>query len=174
MRPGLRRFVRTAHITFSVGWLGALAGFLALAITGLRSDNATIVSAVYIAMDLITKYVIVPLSVTPLLITGPLLSLGTIQVLLGHHKTLDQHHFHHHSPGAHTANKLPGERRCGRNHVTRRPQPASQMVFASAAGLLALPVATGVAVFKPRGMTVHGWRKQYHEHRIAPEENCVN
>ena len=39
MPPVLRRFVLTAHVTFAVGWLGAVAGFLALAIVGLRSSK---------------------------------------------------------------------------------------------------------------------------------------
>ncbi len=34
MTPIVRKFALTAHITFSVGWLGAVAGFLALAIAG--------------------------------------------------------------------------------------------------------------------------------------------
>ena len=77
MRPGLRKFVRTAHITFAVGWLGAVAGFLALAIAGLTSQDAQMVRAAYLAMELITRFVIVPFSFIPLLLTGPLLSLGT-------------------------------------------------------------------------------------------------
>ena len=39
MTPLLRKFVLTAHITFAVGWLGAVAGFLALAIAGLTSQD---------------------------------------------------------------------------------------------------------------------------------------
>ena len=39
-----------------------------------------------------------------------------------------------------------------------------QLVVAAGAGLLALLAATGLAVYKPRGMTVYGWRKQYGEH----------
>ena len=42
-------------------------------------------SAVYIAMDLITRFVIVPLSVLPLVLTGPLLSLGTRWGLFRHY-----------------------------------------------------------------------------------------
>ncbi len=38
MTPGLRKFARTAHVTSSVGWLGAVAGFLALAAAGLTSQ----------------------------------------------------------------------------------------------------------------------------------------
>ena len=76
MTRGLRKFVLTLHITFAVGWLGAVAGFLALAITGLNSQDIQTVRAAYLGMELITRFVIVPLSFAPL-ITGPILSLGT-------------------------------------------------------------------------------------------------
>ena len=72
----LRRFILTAHITFAVGWLGAVAGFLALAIAGLRSQDTQVMNSAYLGMDLITRFVILPLSFAPL-ITGPILSLGT-------------------------------------------------------------------------------------------------
>ena len=35
MAPGLRKFALTAHVTCSVGLLGAIAAFLALAVAGL-------------------------------------------------------------------------------------------------------------------------------------------
>jgi hypothetical protein len=35
MTPRLRKFALTAHVTSSVGWLGAVAAFLALAVAGL-------------------------------------------------------------------------------------------------------------------------------------------
>ena len=34
MTPGLRKFALTTHVTSSVGWLGAVGAFLALAIAG--------------------------------------------------------------------------------------------------------------------------------------------
>ena len=85
MTPALRKFVRTAHITFTVGWLGAVAAFLALAIVGLTNPDAQMVRASYLAMDLITRFTIVPLSLAPLLLTGPILSLGTPWGLFRHY-----------------------------------------------------------------------------------------
>ena len=41
MKPRLRKLGVTAHVTFSVGWLGADAGFLAIA--GLISQDAQMV-----------------------------------------------------------------------------------------------------------------------------------
>ncbi|HKY55556.1 MAG TPA: hypothetical protein VJM08_14670 [Anaerolineales bacterium] len=42
-----------------------------------------------------------------------------------------------------------------------------QTVVASAAALLALIVATALAVYKPRGMTTYGWRKQQAQKSVA-------
>jgi hypothetical protein len=43
MTPTLRKLILTTHITVSVGWLGAVAAFLALAIAGLTSRDAQMV-----------------------------------------------------------------------------------------------------------------------------------
>jgi ABC-type transport system involved in cytochrome c biogenesis permease subunit len=67
MTPSLRKFALTAHVTFSVGWLGAVAGCLALAIAGLTSEDAQMVRAAYLAMELTGWFVIVPLSLAALL-----------------------------------------------------------------------------------------------------------
>lgn len=62
MTPRLRKLALTAHITFSVGWLGAVAGFLALSIAGLTSHDAEVVRGAYLSMNLIGLYIIVPMS----------------------------------------------------------------------------------------------------------------
>lgn len=66
MTPRLRKFALTAHVTSSVGWLGAVAGFLALAVAGLTSQDAQMVGAAYLTMELTTWFVIVPLSLASL------------------------------------------------------------------------------------------------------------
>jgi hypothetical protein len=52
MTSGLRKFALTTHVTSSVGWLGAVGAFLALAIAGVGSEDAQIVRAAYLAMHL--------------------------------------------------------------------------------------------------------------------------
>jgi hypothetical protein len=76
MTTGMRKLVLTAHITFSVGWLGAVITYVALAITGLTSPDTRMVGVVYPALALIGWYVIVPSSLVALL-TGLIQSLGT-------------------------------------------------------------------------------------------------
>ncbi len=48
MTPFFRKLGLTTHIIFSVGWLGAVAGFLILAIAGLVSENVLTVRSSYI------------------------------------------------------------------------------------------------------------------------------
>lgn len=71
-------------MTSTVGWLGAVAGFLALAIAGFASHDAQLVRASYLAMDLIARFVIVPLCFASLL-TGLAQALGTPWGLFRHY-----------------------------------------------------------------------------------------
>ena len=67
MTPGLRKFALTAHVTFSVGWLGAVISYLAVAIACLVSQDAQMVRSGYSTMELTGWFVIVPLSLAALL-----------------------------------------------------------------------------------------------------------
>src|SRR3546814_10684051 len=68
MTPRLRKFVLAAHVTSSVGSLGAVAVFLALAFAGLTSQDAQLVRAAYVATGFVAWYIILPLIFVPLLI----------------------------------------------------------------------------------------------------------
>ena len=173
MRPNLRKLVRTAHIIFTVGWLGAVVVFLVLAIVGLTSRDGQMAQAAYLALDLTTRYVIVPLSLAPLLVTGPLLSLGTPWGLFRHYWIIVKLVINllstlillvHLQPIAYLARVAAQGKLSGAERGVQ-----IQLVVAASAGLLALLVATGLAVFKPRGMTPYGWRKQYEERTVVPD-----
>ena len=171
MTPGLRKFVLTAHVTLAIGWLGAVAAFLVLAIAGLTSQDAQMVRAAYLAMELIARFVIVPLSFAPLL-TGPVLSLGTAWGLFRHYWILVKLLINilstiillvHMQPISLLADAA-AKTTLFSNDLHRMQV---QMVVASAAGLLALLVATVLGVYKPRGMTLYGWRKQQEQRALA-------
>jgi hypothetical protein len=171
----LRKFILSAHVTFAVGWLGAVAAFLALAIAGVTSQDAQMARSVYIAMALIARFVIVPLSFAPL-ITGPVLSLGTPWGLFRHYWILVKLLITILSTLIMQAHMLPISRLAGAavegslsNSDLRALQ--IQMVIASAAALLALLAATALGIYKPRGMTQYGWRKQYEQSKASSAEN---
>ena len=84
MTPRLSKAILTSHITFSVGWVGAVAVFLALAITGLTSQNIQLARSSFIAMELSAWFVIVPFCLTSLF-TGVVQAVGTKWGLFKHY-----------------------------------------------------------------------------------------
>src|SRR3989441_7954075 len=76
MTPTLRKLTITAHVTFSIGWLGAVAASLVLSIAGLTSRDTEVVRGAYLSMDLISRFVIIPMCFAALA-TGLLQALAT-------------------------------------------------------------------------------------------------
>jgi hypothetical protein len=165
MTPGLRKLVLTAHVTFSVGWLGAVVGFLALAIAGLTSDDAQTVRAAYLVMELTGWYVLVPLALASLL-SGLVQSLGTEWGLFRHYWVLFKLLINLLATIVllmymQTLGYLAGvaaETTLSSGDLSglRSPSP----VLHAGAALLLLLVATTLSVYKPRGLTPYGQRKQ--------------
>ncbi len=167
MTPRLRKFALTAHVTSSVGWLGAVAGFLALAIAGLTSQDAQMVRAAYLAMELTGWFVIVPLSLASLL-TGLVQSLGTTWGLFRHYWVLAKLLITIFASIVLLLHMQPIGRIAGVAAETTLSSAILgglriQLVADAGAALLVLLVATTLSVYKPRGMTPYGRRKQ-HEH----------
>ncbi len=164
MTPRLRKFALTAHVTSSVGWLGAVAAFLALAVVGLTSQDAQVVRGAYLVMEPAAWFVLVPFAVASLL-TGLVQALGTKWGLFRHYwvlfkllinvlativlllymQTLS-------SLGDVAARTTLSSDDLG---ALQSPSP----VLHAAAALLLLLVATVLAVYKPRGMTRYGQRR---------------
>src|SRR5262245_50856122 len=87
MTAGVRKLALTTHITVSVGWLGSVAAFLALAVAGVASRDAQIVRGAYVSMHVTTWFVIVPFCLASLL-TGIIESVGTAWGLFRHYWVL--------------------------------------------------------------------------------------
>ena len=84
MAPGLRRLTFTTHITSSVGWIGAVLVFLALAVIAMISQDERTVRGAYLVMAPAAWFVLVPLAHASLL-SGIVLSLGTTWGLFRHY-----------------------------------------------------------------------------------------
>jgi hypothetical protein len=67
MPSRLRKLALTSHVTSSVGRLGAVAAYLALAVVGLASQDSEMARAAYRAMEVIGWGVIVPCNFAALL-----------------------------------------------------------------------------------------------------------
>lgn len=170
MSPSLRKFALTTHVTSTLGWLGAIVGFLALAIAAVTSRDVQLVRGAYLAMQLTGWYVLVPLCVASLA-TGLVMSLGTSWGLFQHYwvlvkfvitilaaiilfmytQTLDQ------------LGALARDTTLSIEEL-RDPSP----VLHSGLAVLALLVNTTLSIYKPKGMTKYGRRKQ-REQRTAGE-----
>ena len=50
MSPSLRKLALTAHVTSTIGWLGAIVGFLALPVAAITSEDVQLVRGAYLAM----------------------------------------------------------------------------------------------------------------------------
>ena len=159
----MRRLALTAHITTSVGWLGAVAVFLVLAVVGLRADDSQTMRGIYIALDLTGWRVIVPLSLATLA-TGLIQSLGTAWGLFRHYWVIVKLVIAvlatfvlllHMGPVSYLARAAAN----GLFTTTDLLSLRMQLVVDAAAAVLVLLVATALSVYKPRGVTPDGWRK---------------
>jgi hypothetical protein len=87
MAPGPRKLVLAVHIALSVGWVGALAAYIALDMVAATGRDGQSLRTAYLGMDLIARRVIVPLALAALL-TGVIVSLGTKWGLFRHYWVL--------------------------------------------------------------------------------------
>jgi hypothetical protein len=169
LTPGQRRLALTAHVVTSVGWLGAVAVFLALAIAGFVGHDPQMVRADYRVMESVTWFVILPLCLGSVL-TGFVSSLGTpvgliryywvvIKLLMTIPSTIVL--FVHLRPIGRVS-QVAAERALSSADLGLQ----IQMLAAAGAAMLVLLAATAVSVHKPRGLTRYGWRKQQ-EQRAA-------
>ncbi len=163
MKPGLRKLILTLHIISSVAWLGAVAGFLVLAITAINSKDAQMARAAYLSMALIARFVIVPLAFASLL-TGIIQALATPWGLFRHYWILVKllltlfatvvlllkTHLISYAARQAAAAALPS----AGLHAAGR-----ELLVHSAGGLLVLIVVTTLSVYKPWGLTRYGRRK---------------
>ena len=164
MTPTLRKLLLTTHIVVSVGWLGAVACVLILAIAGLTSEDVPTVHAAYGATTVIWRFVIVPFSLTALLIgtvqavvtpwgllrhtwvlTKFILTLGTVLLLLLHTGSL--------LPAISSlATDMPtGPHPSGGHHGGLPPDV--HLVVAAGGTLLVLLATTTLSIYKPGGRT---------------------
>ncbi|MEV5239495.1 hypothetical protein AB0K89_10335 [Streptomyces cinnamoneus] len=160
--PRQRKLALAAHITVSVGWLGAAAVFLALAVAGLTSRQPGAVQGAYVTMKLVGWYVIVPLGIASL-VTGVVQSLGTTWGLVRHYWVLAKLLITAPATGLLVVHMGPIGQLAD---VAARTGPTgtelqglrAQMIVDASAALLALLTAVVLSVFKPRGATGYGRR----------------
>jgi hypothetical protein len=168
MKPGLRKFALSVHLTLSVGWIGAVVTYLALGVAAVTSEDVQTVRATWTAMELAGWYVIVPLALASLL-TGLVMALGTKWGLFRYYWVLISFvltvfctvvlllHMPTVSSTAEMAQEAQGATLDG----------LGGDLFHPGIGLVILIAIQTLNVYKPPGMTRYGWRKQQ-EQRPVP------
>ncbi len=168
MKPGLRKLALSVHLTFSIGWIGAVLAYLALGVRAATSEDVQTIRGAWSAMELIGWYVIVPVAVASL-ITGLVMALGTkwglfryywvvisfalttfaTVILLLHMPTV--------SDMAALAQESEGTQLAALGGDLQHP----------GIGLVVLLVVQVLNLYKPPGLTRYGWRKQQVERGLS-------
>ena len=170
MPPRLRKFALAAHITLAVGWIGAVAGYIALDVAAATSQDPKALRAAYLAMELIALYVIVPLALASLL-SGLIMSVGTKWGLFRHYWVLISLLL-----TIIATFVLLVETQTISYFADRAGDPTTSgddlralgnTLVHSVGGTVMLLVILVMNVYKPRGMTQYGWRKQQEQRRAS-------
>ncbi|HEX7962404.1 MAG TPA: hypothetical protein VF493_21000 [Terriglobales bacterium] len=178
MRPAFRKAFLTLHLASALGWLGADAGFFVLALVGLSSPNIVSIKAAYISMETIGWYVIVPLAFASLgtglilalrtqwgvfrhywVIAKLALTIGGTVFLLAHTQAMGVAAMHARDPELETRSALLSH--LAASHAGGHLGNVQlQLAVAAGGGLLLLLGITATGIFKPKGLTLYGKRKQ--------------
>lgn len=158
-----RKPLLIAHIAVSVGWLGAILAYLPLDLATAISDDAQTLRAAYVAMDLVTRWALVPLALAALatgvgialitpwglfrhywVLVSLVLTTFAVIILLVETQTIS-------ALAATAADPATSE-------AALRALPST--LPHSIGGLVTLAFVLVINVYKPRGLTRRGWRKQ--------------
>jgi hypothetical protein len=146
--PGVRKLVLTAHVACSVGWLGAVTAFLALAVAGLRGRTSA-----YPACELVGWSAIAPLCFASFA-TGVVQGLGTPWGLVRHYWVLIKLVITVLATAILLVHMRPIARAAHATDVGASLR--LQIVIDAALAIVALVTATVLSIYKPRGTTRWG------------------
>lgn len=162
MSPRLRKLTLTSHITVSVGWIGAVIAYLALVAVTMTSQEEQMVRSAYLAMEPITRFTLVPLALASL-VTGIIMSLGTQWGLFRHYWVLAKLLL-----TVLATLVLLSYTKTVSYLADAAADPSTDIgrlqggggLLHPGIGLLVLLVIVLLSVYKPKGITRYGWRKQ--------------
>ena len=170
MPPRLRKAVLTTHVMTSVGWLGAVLAYVALDVTAVTSTDVDRARAAHLAMDMTVTYAIVPLALAAVII-GIVNALGTSWGLFRHYWVLVKLLLTLVATTvllleAQTVRTLAEAAGSGAD-----PRDLPGTLPHSIGGLVVLLAVTVLSIYKPKGLTRYGWRKQQGERRARRDQS---
>jgi hypothetical protein len=161
MTAAQRTFLLTLHVTASVGWLGSVAAFLALAIVGLTSGDPQTVRGAYLVMEPTAWLILLPFAIASL-VTGVVQSLASAWGLARHYWVV----FKLGITAVSTAVLLNYMETfsamstvAGDSSVSLQDVRSFSPALHASLALLALEAAAVLSIYKPRGLTPWGLRK---------------
>jgi len=176
MSPGLRKVALAAHLTVSVGWIGAVAAYMALDVAAATSQDAQTLRAAYLAMEVMARSVIVPLAFASLL-TGLVMSVGTKWGLFRHYWVLISLLL---TVVATVVLLVETQTISYFADIAADPTTSGDDLRAlgttlvhSVGGTVVLLVILVLNLYKPQGMTRYGWRKQHEQRRKQHEQRTA-
>jgi hypothetical protein len=167
MAPGMRKVALVAHVGCSVGWLGAIVTSLIVGAAGLSSSDGQVVRAAYLILEVVGWYALIPLSLASLL-TGLIQSLGTTWGLLRHYWVIAKLLMNLVATGVlllymqtltYLANLARAAVSAADLDRLRDPSPVAH----AGAAVTLLLVALVLSIYKPRGLTAYGQRRQHRQ-----------
>jgi hypothetical protein len=167
-----RRVLLAVHLATAVGWIGAVAAFLALALVGLSTPDGQLVRGVYVAMAGIAWWVIVPACGAAAL-SGSAQALGSPWGVARHYwiafkllltlvaaVALAVH--------MQPTGQLADAARAGPIAPDALVAMRRQLVIAPAAAIVLLLINVGLGVIKPAGVTPWGVRARRDRRQPPP------
>jgi len=161
LSPGTRKAVLAVHLTASIGWIGGVIAYLTLGATAINTTDVQAIRSAWIAMDTIGWNAIVPLAGTAW-VTGVAMALGTRWGLFRHHwviislvlTTVALVVLLLHMPDVTTTVEF------ARTASTSELAALGGDLAHPAIGLILLLVVQVLNIYKPRGLTRYGHRRQ--------------
>lgn len=160
LSPQVRRATLVLHVLVAVGWFGAVASYLALALAGLRAADPSTARACYSALDLVGWWVVAP-ACAAAVFTGLVQATGTAWGLTRHWWVLLKLGFTIFAATALLVHLQPTRQvaELVKTHDLLPGQGLSarlQLVVAPALALVFLSFNAALGVIKPRGLTGFG------------------
>ena len=166
LSPGIRKAALTAHVTTSVGWLGAVAAYLCLDLAAVTSPDIATVRGAYLAMEMLVLYVIVPLALASL-VTGTVQALGSAWGLFRHYWVLVKLLLTLFATVVLLLERPTVSHLAAQAASSADPRDLPGSLPHSVGGLVVLLKTATLSVFKPLGLTRYGWRKQQQRQAVG-------
>lgn len=171
MPPRVRKLVLVAHVTTSVGWLGAVMAYIGLDVTASTTEDVDRARAAYVAMEVTATAVIVPLALVSVAI-GVINALGTPWGLFRQYWVLVKLLLTLVATAVLLAESRTIRALASAAQAGNDPRMLPSTLVHSVGGLLVLLIIMILSVYKPKGLTRYGWRRQQEQRRRRSEPSA--